>query len=149
MNDSEVKDEVVIDSSNFANYFFDVRKFGPKPGQIMARFSAIAVFGDGPEKMDLIKVLRKGKAESAAQVMRKIHCAAEPDCYRVCREICEDLISGMTDDQVCKKEYSFLLEAFYYTKKDYVPKNDPNWEMIDLMSIKLNEDGTYKCDINI
>lgn len=131
----QVRDEdgVVIDSSNFKDYFFDVRRFGPKKGQVMAKFSAVAIFGDGPEKRDLINVLKRDKAQAAAMVMRKIHCAREPDCYRVCREMCEDMLNGMTDEQVSKKEYEFVLEAFYYTKKEYVPKNDPNWEVIEVM----------------
>jgi len=42
--------ELVIDQNNFNDYFFDVRKFSPKQGQILAKFSAVAIFGDGPEK---------------------------------------------------------------------------------------------------
>jgi hypothetical protein len=129
----EKEPELVIDHTNFSEYFFDVRKYGPKPDQIMAKFSAVALFGDGPEKRDMIKVLRTDKAVQAAMVMRKIHCAREPDCYRVCREICEDLQKGMTDDEVAKKDYEFVLEAFFYTKREYVPKNDPKWETIDML----------------
>lgn len=131
----QVKDEagVVIDHTNFRHYFFDVRQHRPQPGQIMAKFSAVAVFGDGPEKRDLINVLKRGKGEAAAQVMRKIHCAREPDCYRVCREMCDDLLGGMSVEEVAKKEYEFVLEAFYYTKREYVPKHDPHWETIDLL----------------
>lgn len=146
----QVVDEngVVIDHHNFKDYFFDVRRHGPQPGQILAKFAAVAVFGDGPEKKDLIKVLQKGKAQAAAMVMRKIHCAAEPDCYRVCREMCEDLMSGMTEDQVSKKEYEFLLEAYYYTKREYVPRNDPHWETIELMDFNF-ETGEFKSRIEI
>jgi hypothetical protein len=148
-NSSAVKEqEVVIDKSNFKNYFFDVRQHRPQPGQIMAKFSAVAVFGDGPEKRDLIKVLKMGKAEAAAMVMRKIHCAREPDCYRICREMCEDLISGMSVDEVAKKEYEFVLEAFYYTKREYVPKNDPHWETIEVVRYD-SETKTFKTTIEL
>ena len=111
-NNKEMESSLIIDNSNFSQYFFDVRKFGPKHGQIMSKFSAIAVFGEGPEKRDIIKVLRKDKAEAAAMVMRKIHCAKEPDCYTVCREICEDLISGMSENAVAKKNMNLLLKLF-------------------------------------
>jgi hypothetical protein len=146
----QVKDEngLVIDASNFRDYFFDVRRYGPKPGQVMAKFSAVAVFGAGPEKLDLIKVLKTDKARQAAMVMRKIHCAREPDCYRVCREICEDLAKGMSDAEVNKKEYEFVLEAYFYTKREYVPKGDPNWELIDLVKYDP-ETGTFKVNIEL
>jgi len=45
-------------------------------------------------------------------VMKKIHCCKEPDCYKICREMCEDLISGMSEDDVAKKEHEFIIEAF-------------------------------------
>lgn len=141
-------DDLVIDNSNFAEYFFDVRRFKAKPGQILAKFSAVAVFGEGPEKRDIIKVLRKNKAEAAAMVMRKIHCCREPDCYRICREICEDLLAGMSDDDVAKKEYEFVIEAFYYTKREYVPKNDPHWETIEIMKYDP-ETKTFKSEIHL
>lgn len=147
MSEVDEKD-LVIDSSNFAQYFFDVRRFGPKEGQIMAKFSAAAIFGDGPEKRDLIKILRKDKAEAAAMVMRKIHCAREPDCYRICREMVEDMIKGMTDDEVAKKEYEFILEAFYYTKREYIPVGDPHWETLDLVQYDP-ETKTFKVNISL
>lgn len=140
--------EIVIDNSNFSQYFSDVRRFGPKQGQIMAKFSAVAIFGDGPEKRDVIKVLKKDKAQAAAMVMRKIHCVREPDCYRVCREICEDLISGMSEDDVAKKEYEFVIEAFYYTNREYIPKGDPHWETIDIIKYDP-ENKVFKADIDL
>jgi hypothetical protein len=134
-NEEIIKDEdgIVIDHNNFGEYFFDARKFGPKKGQVMAKFTAIAVFGAGVEKQNIIKLMKMDKAHQAAQVMQKIHLAKPPDCYRVLREICEDLLSGMSDEEVEKKEYQFLLEAIFYTKKEYVPKRDPHWETIAVL----------------
>jgi hypothetical protein len=126
-------EELIIDESNFDDYFFDVRKHAPKVDQVLAKYRAVAAFGDGPHKRDVIGLLKIDKAQQAAMVMRKIHHAREPDCYRVCREICEDLASGMTDDEVAAKDYEYVLEAFYYTKREYVPKNDPHWETIQLL----------------
>ena len=142
------KDDLVIDHTNFNNYFFDVRKFRPKQGQILAKFTAVAIFGEGQEKRDLIKVLRRDKAEAAAMVMRKIHCCREIDSYRLCREICEDLISGMSEDDVVKKEHEFVIEAFYYTNREYVPENDPHWETIEIMKYDP-ETKTFKSEFNI
>lgn len=129
----EKEPDLIIDSSNFHEFFFDVRRHRPKVGQILAKFSAVALFGAGMEKRDMIKILKTDKAVQAAMVMRKIHCAREPDCYRVCREMCEDMQSGMSDEAVENKDYEFVLEAFFYTKREYVPKNDPKWETIDML----------------
>lgn len=148
MESKKEDSELVIDQNNFNDYFFDVRKFGPKQGQILAKFSAVAIFGDGPEKRDLIKVLKRDKAEAAAMVMKKIHCCREPDCYKICREICEDLISGMSEDDVAKKEHEFIIEAFYYANREYVPKNDAHWETIDLIKYDP-ETKTFKSNIEL
>lgn len=145
---NETQEPVVINHSNFKDYFFDVRQNRPKKGQVLAKFTAVAVLGDGPEKRDLIKILRKDKAKAAAMVMQKIHCAREPDCYRVCRLMCEDMIAGMTDDEVAAREYEFVLEALYYTKKEYVPKNDPHWETIDVVQYDA-ETQTFKSKIEL
>jgi len=125
-------EELVINESNFDQYFHDVRKFGPKAGQVMAKFRAVAYFVDGPHKHDVIRLLKMDKAKQASMVMQKIHHAREPDCYRVCREICEDLLSGMSEDEVAKKEHEYVLEAFYYAQKEHVP-DDPHWETIQLL----------------
>lgn len=140
-------EELVIDESNFDQYFFDTRKFGPQAGQIMAKFSAMAIFGDGPEKKDVVNLLKTDKAPQAAMVMNKIHCARVPDCYKVCREICEDLISGMTEEEVGRKEYEFVIEAVFYTKKEYVPK-DKNWEILTTLRFDP-ETNTFKSNIEI
>jgi hypothetical protein len=141
-------EELVIDKTNFSEYFHDVRYHRAQAGEVMAKFMAVAVFGSGPEKRDIINILKKDKAHAAAMVMRKIHSAKEPDCYRVCREICEDLMNGMTDDQVCEKDYEFTLEMFYYVKREYVPKNDPHWVLIPLMQYDT-ESQTFKSSIEL
>jgi len=137
-----------INKTNFHEYFFDVRQCKPKAGQIMARFKAAAIFGEGVEKKHLIQALKMGKAKQAAMVMRKLHLAREPDCYRVCREMCEDLLKGATEEEVIKKDYHFVLEAFYYTKREYVPQNDPHWETIKLLAFDP-ETNTFKSTIEI
>jgi hypothetical protein len=122
-----------VDESIFADQFFDVRRHKPNPGQVMSRFTAVADFVEGQAKKDVIGLLKIDKAYQAAQVMRKIHWAREPDCYRVLAEMCEDLAAGIPDKEVENKPYRFILEAFFYTDKKYVPKNDPHWDMIQLI----------------
>jgi len=136
-----MSEQTIIDESNFDEYFFDVRKHAPKAGQVLAKYRAVACFCDGQQKRDLIQLLKEDKAKEAALVMRKIHFAKEPDCYRVCREMCEDLASGMSDEEVAAKEYEYVLEAFYYTQRECVPKNDPHWETIQLLEYNPESGG--------
>lgn len=144
----EATDVSEINRDNFHKYFFDVRQHGPRKGQIMAKFKAAAVFANGAEKKHLIQALKMGKAKQAAMVMRKLHLAKEPDCYRVCREMCEDFVNGMSEEEVAEKEYPYILEAFYYTKREYVPKDDPHWETIRLIQFDP-ETNTFKTTIEI
>lgn len=142
-------DELVIDETNFSEYFFDVRKHGPKAGQVMAKFIAIAEFIDGQGKKDIIYLLKIGKVQQAAMVMKKIHGAKEPDCYRVCREICEDMLT-MTDEEVEAKVYEYTMELFFYTQKELVPREDVRWETIKLIDVEFDEEiGMFKSFINL
>jgi len=142
------EDGVVIDHTNFGQYFFDVRTNRPQKGQVMAKFTAVAVFGAGPEKRDIIKLMKMDKAHQASQVMQRIHLAKAPDCYRLLREICEDLVAGMSEEDVEKKEYEFILEAVFYTKKEYVPKRDPHWETLQTIEFDP-EKNKYTCHIDL
>lgn len=149
-NEEIVKDEdgVVIDASNFNQYFFDARTHRPQKGQVMAKFTAVAMFGAGPEKRDIIKLMKMDKAHQASQVMQRIHLAKAPDCYRLLREICEDLVSGMSEEEVEKKEYEFIMEAIFYTKKEYVPNRDPHWETLQTLEFDP-EKNKYTCHIDL
>lgn len=140
------EEKIVIDETNFGEHFHDVRFNRPKPGQVLARFSAVADFVDGPQKRDVIDLLKRDKAFQATAVMRKLHHAKEPDCYRVCREICEDLMT-MSEEEVEKKPYPFILEMFFYTKKELVPKNK-HWETIQLLEFD-KDSNTYKSRIEL
>lgn len=140
--------EIQITEENFEEYFFDVRKHRPKPGQIMAKFTAIAEFTGPQAKRDIMKLVTMDKAHAASQVMCKIHGAKPPDCYRVCREIAEDMLAGMDEEAVIAKPYEFVVEYFFYTQREYVPKNDPHWETIRLIEFD-KETNTYKSRIEI
>jgi hypothetical protein len=126
-------EDLIIDETNFEEYFHDVRKCRPMQGYIMAKYSAVAELIDGEGKKDILYLLKLNQAHAASAVMRKMYGAIEPDCYRVCREIVEDLMV-MTEAEVLKKPYKFILEFFYYVKKEYVPKDDPHWQIIDLIN---------------
>lgn len=127
-------DELVIDEANFAEHFRDATRFGPRQGEVLVRFRGVAEFIDGRGKQDIIYLMKIGKAKQAAEVMKRIHHAAEPDCYRVCREICEDLMV-MDEAAVEAKPYEFEIELLYYTMPDNIPKGDPRWETIQLLRV--------------
>lgn len=124
-----------ITETNFEEYFFDARRFKPRKGQILARYAAIAEFIDGAMKQNIIDLLKKDKALAATQVMRKCGCATERDAIRVCREICADMLSGMTDQQIEQKVYKYTMEAFYYTEQSNVPLDDPHWSVISIRNL--------------
>lgn len=128
--------ELVINESNFEEYFKDCRKHKPQKGDIMARYTACAEFIDGRMKCDIIDLLHNyDKANAAVQVMRKLGCATEQDSIRICKEVCQDLLSGMTLKEVEQKVYKYVLEVFYYTKKEYVPLGDPHWSIISINNL--------------
>ncbi len=139
---SSLDAELVIDEANFDSYFHDVRMNKPRRGQIMARYAATAEFCDGRLKRDVVGlILNKDKAVAATNVMRKLGCATQKDSIRICREIAADLVSGMTEEEVCEKVYKFGFEAFYYTKKEFVPVDDPHWSVISLKNLDEFLDG--------
>lgn len=141
--------DLVIDESNFENYFFDVRRHRPKKGQIMAKFSAVVDFVEGQGKKDIIYLLKIGKVQQAVTVMQKIHGAMVPDCYRICREICEDLLT-LSEEEVEQKAYEYTMELLYYTYRELVPKNDVHWETIGLLNMETDvETGHIKYKIEI
>jgi len=127
--------------------FFDVRRFGPKKGQVLASFIAPAEFINGNEKRDIIRLLKESRAEQATQIMRKAHGVIEPDCYRVCREMAEDLLS-MSEADVENKVYKMVVNYMFYTEKENVPTNDPRWKLLEFMQYN-EETNTFVSKINL
>lgn len=130
-----------------ASKFFDVRIHPPKKGQVLASFRSQAEFIGGPQKLDIIKLLKSDKAFQAVQVMKKIHGVIEPDCYRVCREMATDLLT-MTDKEVEDKVYHMVVNYMYYTERENVPTDDPRWELLSLLTWDA-ERNTFISKINI
>lgn len=140
--------ETIIDQENFGQYFFDTRRHKPEKGQVMAKYTAIAEFVDGMMKKNIIELLRKDKAEAAVQVLRRLGCAAEEDAVRVCKDMCQDMIDGMTDEEVEQKAYKYKLESFYYTNKENVPTDDPHWTLIGITNLnEFVDSNNNRCKI--
>lgn len=138
---TEITEEIT--EENFEKYFFDVRKHTIQKGQVMARYAAVAEFVDGPMKKNIIELLTKDKANAAVQVMRKLGCAVEKDSIRICKEICEDMLKGLSVEEIEQKPYKYTIEVFYYTQKEHVPVNDPHWSLISI----INSDFSVKSSI--
>lgn len=130
-----MNEELIIDEKNFAEHFFDVRQHRPSRGQVMAVYRASAILGSGQLKKNLIDLLRKDKAEAATKVMHKLGCATQQESVRICREIVKDMLFGLTEEEVENKEYQFVLESFYYTKKENIPLDDPHWSVVSLKNL--------------
>lgn len=130
-------EELEINEENFNQYFKDVRTSTPEKGDVIAQYSAAAEFIDGPEKKQIISLLTstENKMEATAQVMRKLLFASELDSYRIPRQMAQDLISGMSVDEVALKTYKFTLEMFFYAKPENVPKDDPHWSTISVLNL--------------
>lgn len=129
-------EELVITKDNFEEYFFDVRKHEPKRGQIMASYTAVAEFMDGPEKRNVIDLLKDtDKMIATSQVMRKLLHASEVDSYRVPKNMAQDLFDGVDVNDVAAKPYKYTVELFFYTNKELVPKDDPHWRVISLLNL--------------
>ncbi len=141
MNEA-VKEELVIDQSNFDQYFFPIKKFGPKKGQVMAHYMAIAELVPGEEKGYLVRILATNPrgAEMGVQIMMNAFHSRDADAIRVCREIVEDLVGGMTEEEVVAKPYKYHFDMFFWTKEEYVPKDDPHWDVIRLINTQMPEE---------
>ncbi len=128
-----------ISSDNFNEHFFNVRHHQPKPGQLMACFRAICELINGAEKQFLIKTLqRPNAAESAANIMSKLFYANKESSWHTPMEMAKDLLDGMSEEEVAQKPYEFVAEFFYYTQRECVPLDDPQWELIELIRPKIN-----------
>ena len=151
MVDNETKEEIEITEDNFEEYFFDVRMNEPQRGQILARYMTKAEFVDGFMKRNVIELLstHKNAGNTAPQVMRKLGLALEEDSIRICREIAEDLMGGMSEDEVAEKAYPFTLECFFYAEKENVPVDDPHWDIVSINNLDkfLEENEVESSDI--
>lgn len=128
--------ELEINETNFDQYFFDIRQNNIQRGQVIAVYTAIAEFVDGPEKKQMIALLSEtDKVIPATHIMRKLLFASELDSYKIPQQILEDLLSGMSVDEVAAKPYKYTLEMYFYTKPEYVPKNDRHWSIISVMNL--------------
>ena len=135
-------DELIIDETNFDQYFFDARKNKPQHGQVLACFEAVAELMDGTLKQDRLNLLvasPKG-GEFAPKLMQKITGASEEDSVKVAKEMTLDLLNGMDKASVLAKPYEFVCKMYYYTQKEYIPQNDRRWWSTSFIDMRFLND---------
>jgi hypothetical protein len=126
-------EELVIDESNFSQYFREVSKSKPQKDDIIATYRAKAKFVEGDIKKNVINLLQIDEnVHSAVKVMQKLAGATYPESIKVLKEISQDYLSGMSFEEIEKKEYDYTVEFFYYCKREHVPSDDPHWITITI-----------------
>lgn len=128
-------EELVIDESNFDQYFFDSRKNDLKKGQVIACFSCKAEILAGKDKDRLIDILlTPGAGVAASQFMKKIFSSTEKDSILVPINILNDFKLGRSRQWVLENPYSYTVQMIYYTEREYVPTDDPHWSIIEIIN---------------
>jgi len=128
-------DELIIDETNFSQYFKEIKNNKPERDDVLARYRAKASLVNGAMKKDLMNLLMHNDSISALKVLQKLGGAIEEDAIRVLKNISKDLLNGLSPEEVENKEYEYTYEAFYFTKPECLPENNPHWTSI---SIKNN-----------
>lgn len=135
--------ELIIDETNFNQYFKEVAGNKPEKGDILACYTAKATLSAGDLKKDVIATL-EDNIYSAIKLLQKMAKARYLDSIRILKEIINDILSGKTNEEIENKEYEYVAEFFYYTKKEYIPDNDPHWS-----TLKIHNINNFEKNINI
>jgi len=128
---------LVIDESNFTEYFREINKSKPQKGDVLACYRAIAELVDGDLKEQIVEslFLEKIGPKKAVALMTKLGKTSRKEAIKLVKKIFMDLYNGMSKTMVLSKTYEYLFEIYYYTKEEYVPKNDKHWELIKLNNV--------------
>lgn len=135
--------ELIIDENNFNEYFFDVRMNKPKKGQVLACYEHMAELVDGDLKRDVLNLLlyNDNAAISSPRLLQKLACASYVSSYDVVENMVKDLLEGMKNEDILEKSYPFILQMHFWTKKEYIPDDDPHWSTIQIVKGLENYDG--------
>ena len=97
----------------------------------------MAELGNGDLKEQIVEslFLEKVGPNKAIKLLTKLGKSPRKEAIRVIKNISLDLYNGMSKSMVLAKTYEFLIEIYYYTKDEYVPKNDFHWEIIKIKNI--------------
>lgn len=130
-------DEVIIDETNFNQYFREVEKNRPEAGDVLVAYRTMADFCDGDLKEQVVEALFEEKIgpTKAVKLMRRLGKASNREAFRVVKNIFMDLYNGMSKTMVIAKTYEFMVEIYYYAKEEYIPKDDVHWEIIKIKNL--------------
>ena len=73
--------------------------------------------------------------KKAVTLMTKLGKAPRKEAIALIKKIFMDLYNGMSKPMAIAKTYEYLFEIFYYTKEEYVPKNDMHWEIVKISNL--------------
>jgi hypothetical protein len=141
--------EVVITDENFTEYFRDVRKSNPRPGEVMARFRIIGDLMNGVEKRMIVDQLINSKlgSDMAIKMLRNGLGCCDKDSLTIAAQICNDLMSGMTKEEVLEKPYKMTIERFFYTERKNIP-DSPHWDVIKILNSRIVDKDGIEVDFN-
>lgn len=132
-----MEEELIIDESNFNDYFFDIRTNNPKKDYIIACYTAKAELIYGEDKKRLIDILlTPGAGVAASQFMKKVFLSVELDSILIPIEILNDLKQGNTIEFVLNKVYAYTLQMLFYAKKEHVPE-DLHWTTMEIINSNI------------
>jgi hypothetical protein len=138
MKTVEIKADIEVTDENFSSIFTDVRKNKkPEKDQVLVSWRAAGDFEGGWVKKNVLEILltNESGAEPAIRVMKNVVGAIEKDAIRICKEMVEDFVNGMSEEDIMDKPYRFVLEQFYWVKPEYVPIDDPHWTVIKTVDL--------------
>lgn len=135
--------DLIIDETNFDQYFKDISSSKPEKGDILACYTTKATLSGGDLKKDIILAAEEN-IYSAIKLLQKIAKARYLDSIKILREIISDILSGKSKEEVESKEYEYIAEFFYYTKREYIPEDDPHWS-----TLKIHNINDFKKNLNI
>lgn len=120
-----------INENNFKEHFFPVgKRYKPQRGQVIARYRCCADLLDGTEKRTALSLVGKHRP-TAQKILEKLVGMSEKESDKLLTVFEEELKSN-SFEEVAKKPHPFVLEKMFWTKEEFVPVDDPHWEVIRL-----------------
>jgi len=138
--------DLIIDENNFSQYFRDVLTNKPSKGDVLVCYKAIAELCDGDLKEQVVESLFLDKVgpNKAITLLTKIGKSSRKEAISLIKKISYDLYNGMSKPMVLAKAYEYLFEIYYYSKEEYLPKNDKHWEMVKINNLDEYLDNVKK-----
>lgn len=90
----------------------------------------------GEDKVLILDLLKNNPvgAEMAVQIMKGKIRATEGTAITCCREMAQDLLNGLSTEQVLEKSHKIHVEYGFYTNRENVPL-DPHWSVLPLVKV--------------